>query len=143
MEKAVPVSVGGLTPLAKLLGNNWRRVALTCAIFNIENLVNLAQPFVLGRAINGLLKGEYAALLLLVGQHLSHLLISTTRRMYDTRAFTAVYTETATSLVSRQRDARLDVSTVAARSALSRELVEFFEHDLKGVFAFVYGLIGA
>jgi ABC-type multidrug transport system fused ATPase/permease subunit len=63
--------------------------------------------------------------------------------MYDTRAFTAIYTEAATSLVCRQRDAGAGVSTVAARSALSRELVEFFEHDMKAVFAAAYGVIGA
>src|SRR5262249_21234824 len=35
------------------------------------------------------------------------------------------------------------VSTVAARSALSHELVQFFEHDLKAVFASAYGVVGA
>src|SRR5262249_31472823 len=74
---------------------------------------------------------------------LSHLVIATARRMYDTRTFTAIYSETVTRLVCQQRDAGMDVSTVAARSSLARELVNFLEDDLKGVFASVYGVIGS
>jgi len=48
-----------------------------------------------------------------------------------------------TRLVCRQRDAGVGVSTVAARSGLSRELVDFFEHHLKAVFSSIYGVIGA
>src|SRR5262245_57526820 len=63
--------------------------------------------------------------------------------MYDTRAFTAIYTDTVTRLVCRQRGAGVGVSTVAARSGLARELVNFLEHELKAAFASVYGVIGA
>jgi hypothetical protein len=142
-QDPVQVAEGGLKSLARLFRANWRRVALTYALYNVESLLSLAQPSVLGLAINGLLRSEYGGLALLVGQHLAHLFVSTARRMYDTRAFTAIYTDTATRLVCRQRDAAVGVSTVAARSALSRELVEFFEHDLKAVFASAYGVIGA
>jgi hypothetical protein len=128
--------------LVRLFRANWRPLVLTYALFNVENLLGLAQPFVLGLAINGLLRAEYGVLALLAGQHLALLFVSTARRMYDTRAFTAIYTDTATGLVCRQRDAGVGVSTVAARSSLSRELVDFFEHELKGVFASVYGVIG-
>jgi hypothetical protein len=134
---------GGLTPLTRLFQDNWRRVTLTYVLYNVENLLTLAQPLVLGLAINGLLRSEYGSLALLVGQHLAHLFVSTARRMYDTRAFTAIYTDSATRLVCRQRDSGVGVSTVAARSALSHELVQFFEHDLKAVFASAYGVIGA
>jgi ABC-type multidrug transport system fused ATPase/permease subunit len=126
-----------------LFRDNWRPVTLTYILFTVENLLNLVQPFVLGRAINSLLRAEYGGLAWLVGQHLTHLFVSTARRMYDTRAFTAIYTETATRLVSRQREAGVGVSMVAARSALSRELVDFFEHHLKAVIAAVFGVIGA
>jgi ABC-type multidrug transport system fused ATPase/permease subunit len=48
-----------------------------------------------------------------------------------------------TRLVCGQRGAGVGVSTVAARSGLSRELVNFFEHDLKAVFASIFGVLGA
>jgi hypothetical protein len=62
--------------------------------------------------------------------------------MYDTRAFSAIYADTATRLVCIQRDAGVGVSQVAARSSLSRELVDFFEYELKGLFSSAYGVIG-
>jgi hypothetical protein len=45
---------GGLEPLVRLFRANWRRVTLTYFLFNLESLLNLAQPSVLGLAINGL-----------------------------------------------------------------------------------------
>src|SRR5262249_30224793 len=116
---------------------------LTYALYNAESLLSLAQPFVLGLAINGLLRAEYTGLIVLLWQHLTHLTVSTARRIYDTRTFTAIYSDTATRLVCRQREAGVGVSSVAARSALSRELVDFFEHDLKAAFASAYGVVGA
>ena len=136
-------AVGELTPLVRLFRANWRPLTLTYALYNVENLLNLAHPLVLGVAINGLIRSEYAGVALLVGQHLAHLFVGTARQMYDTRAFTAIYTETVTRLVCRQRDAGVGVSTVAARSGLARELVNFLEHELKAAFASVYGVIGA
>jgi ABC-type multidrug transport system fused ATPase/permease subunit len=136
-------AAGELAPLVRLLRANWRPLLLTYALYNVENLLNLAHPLVLGMAINGLIRSEYWGLALLVGQHLTHLFVGTVRQMYDTRAFTAIYTETATRLVCRQRDAGVGVSTVAARSGLSRELVDFLEHHLKAVFSSIYGVIGA
>jgi len=139
----VQTARGGVTPLVRLFLDNWRPISFTYALFNVENLLNLFEPFVLGLAINSLLRAEYWGLALMVGQHLARLFVGTARQMYDTRAFSAIYTDTATRLVCRQRDTGLGVSTVAARSALSRELVEFFEHNLKAVFASAYGVIGA
>jgi hypothetical protein len=98
-------AAGELTPLVRLFRAKWRPLLLTYALYNVENLLNLAHPLVLGMAINGLIRSEYRGLALLVGQHLAHLFVGTARHMYDTRAFTAIYTETVTRLVCRQRDA--------------------------------------
>ena len=144
MQEQVTVRTAGeLGPLVRLCRANWRSLTLTYVLYNVENLLNLAHPFVLGVAINGLIRSEYGGVGLLVGQHLGRLFVGTARYMYDTRAFTAIYTETVTCLVCRQRDDGVAVSTVAARSGLARELVNFLEHDLKAAFASVYGVIGA
>ena len=142
-EQGTVRAAGELTPLVRLLRAHWRPLLLTYALYNVENVLSLAHPLVLGVAINGLIRSEYWGLALLVGQHLAHLFVGTARQMYDTRAFTAIYTETVTRLVCRQRDAGVGVSTVAARSALSREMVDFLEHHLKAVFSSIYGVVGA
>jgi hypothetical protein len=119
------------------------RILLTYALFNLENLLRLAQPLVLGWAINDLLQGSYRGLWWFIGQHLAHLAIGTFRQMYDTRAFTAIYTDLATRLVSEQRACGVEVSRVAARSAMSRSYVEFFEHYMPMVIRAMYSVIGA
>lgn len=136
-------AAGKLTPLVRLFRANWRPLTLAYALYNVENILDLARPLVLGVAINGLIRSEYAGVALLVGQHLARLFAGTARQMYDTRAFTAIYTDTVTRLVCRQRGAGVGVSTVAARSGLARELVDFLEHELRFVFASAYGVIGA
>lgn len=129
--------------LRTLFWANRRRMLLTYGLFNIENLLRLAQPFVLGWAINDLLRGATFGLWLFVAQHLAHLAIGTFRQMYDTRAFTGIYTDLATRLVVDQRRRAIDVSRVAARSALSREYVEFFERYVPMILRSGYSVVGA
>ena len=129
--------------LGGLFRHNRRRMLLTYALFNLENLLRLAQPLVLGWAINGLLAGSYRGLVWFIGQHLAHLAIAMFRQMYDTRAFTAIYTDLATRLVSEQRSQGLELSIVAARSAMSRNYVEFFELHVPMVIRAMYSIVGA
>jgi hypothetical protein len=119
------------------------RILFTYGLFNLENMVRLAQPVALGLAIDGLLSSSYRGLLILIVQHMSHLLISLARQIYDTRAFTSIYTDIVTDLVLKQRQREVDVSSVAARSALSREFVDFFEQDIPTVLQSVYSMVGA
>lgn len=133
-------------PLASVLRSIFRtarwRLALTYTLFNLENILRLVQPLVIGWAINDLLRSQWWGTGALVVQHLSHLAISTFRRMYDTRAFTGIYTDLATKLVCEQRASQVGVSQVAARSALSREFVDFFERDVPTLVRGLYSIGG-
>ncbi len=122
--------------------HRWR-ILLTYGLFTLENVLRLAQPYALGLAINDLLRSSSFGLTILVGQHLGYLLVGSVRRVYDTRAFTTIYTRLATRLVLDQRDRAVDVSCVAARSALSRAFVDFFERDVPTVMRAVYSVAGA
>ncbi len=119
------------------------RILLTYGLFNTENLLQLAQPFVLGLAINDLLRCSGRGLLLLCAQHLSMLVLSVSRRAYDTRAFSGIYADLATRFVLEQKGRGVEVSRLTARSALSRQVVEFFEHDIPFVFQSLYAVVGA
>src|SRR5262245_37929158 len=141
--KSEPASPSRAGVLAGLVGAYKGRLLITYALFNLENLLRLAQPWVLGLAINGLMHSSYVELIVLVVQHLAHLLVGTLRRMYDTRAFTSIYTELATGLVGDQRGRKVAVSRVAARSALSREFVEFLERHVPVLFRSSYSVVGA
>lgn len=119
------------------------RLLLTYVLFNVENVLRMLQPLVIGVAINGLLQESYTGVWLLVGQHMSHLLIGTLRQMYDTRVFTRIYTEMATGMIVAQRAQQVETSRVAARSALSRSYVDFFERYVPLVIRSAYSIVGA
>src|SRR5262245_26813120 len=136
-----------------LIGPTWRlwsifsayrwRILATYALFNLENLLRLAQPLVLGWAIHDLLHSSALGLAIFFGQHVLYLAIASARRLYDTRCFTRIYADLATGLVLDQRRRKVEVSRVAARSALSREVVDFFERDMVVVIYCLYSVIGA
>lgn len=143
---AAPKQVEHVRPsamLRSLFRQHRGRLLLTYGLFNVENLLRLAQPFVLGWAINGLLRGSYVGLLAFTGQHLTHLMIGTFRRRYDTRAFTDIYTQLATGVIVQQRQNQVDVSRVTARSALSRAYIGFFEQDVPWGIRAAYSVVGA
>jgi len=132
-----------LHSLRALFAANRGRILLTYILFNGENLLRLAQPFVLGLAINDLLQGRTTGLLLFVVQHLAHLVVGSFRQMYDTRTFTGIYADLASRLVESQRASQVEVSRIAARSSLSREYVDFFERSVPIMIRGLYSVAGA
>ena len=119
------------------------QILFTYLLFVVENLLLLAQPLVIGIAINDLFASSYRGLLLFLGQHSLHLAIGTTRQMYDTRVFTRIYTEVAGGLVLQQRRSGVATSSVVARSTLSREFVDFFERHVPIVMKSLFSIVGA
>ena len=119
------------------------RIALTYALFAVENLLRLAQPLLIGWAINDLLQSSFLGLMVFGVGQVAHMAIRVGRQMYDTRAFTGIYSEKAGELVLGQRAENVDVSTVAARSALARDFVEFFERHVPIVIQALFSLVGA
>ena len=107
---------GGQPTLRSLFAVYRLRILFTYALLNLENLAHLAQPWALGLAINDLTRGSYGGLLLFAAQHLGYILLSAWRRVYDARAFTAIYADLATRLVLRQRRLGVEVSQVATRA---------------------------
>jgi len=118
-------------------------LGLTYGLFNVENILRLLQPLVLGMAINDLLRGGYGGLLLFAVVHAAHMALRLARQMFDTRVFTAIYTDGASELVSEQRARNVEVSRVAARCAMSRQYVEFLERHVPMIVRSLYSIVGA
>jgi ABC-type multidrug transport system fused ATPase/permease subunit len=119
------------------------RILPTYALFTLENLLRLAQPLVMGWAVHDLLRSSMYGLAIFFGQHALYLALGAARRVNDTRCFTRIHADLAAGLVLDQRRRQVEVSRVAARSALSREIVDFFERDVTVVLYIVYSVIGA
>ncbi len=136
-EVSTPLSIRSI-----FRAHRWRLILIN-VLFNFENLLKLAQPLVLGLAINDLLTGSYVGLIVLVVQHLTHLAVSRGRQRYDTRVYNGIYTGIATELIAEQRTNNVEVTRVAARSALARHYIEFFELYVPMVVKSAYSVIGA
>jgi ABC-type multidrug transport system fused ATPase/permease subunit len=118
------------------------QLALTYTLSGLELLGTLLRPYFLGEAVNDLLKSSYQGLIILSIQHFVWLLIGTFRHAYDTRTYTAIYTDLVKRILSRNYDAN-DVSKLSAHSTLAREFVDFLEYDFYYVLAAVFDIFGA
>jgi ABC-type multidrug transport system fused ATPase/permease subunit len=130
-------------PLRAIFGNYRGRILVTYAITFLENLFELTYPSVTGLAVNDLLKHTYAGLGILLGVWLLHTATGVFRQTYDTRVFTSIYTDLAARTVVEQKEMGVSTSQIVARSALSREFVNFFERDIPATVNSVFGLLGA
>jgi ABC-type multidrug transport system fused ATPase/permease subunit len=63
--------------------------------------------------------------------------------MYDTRIYTQVYNDIVEDTIVRQRKAGIEATSVAARSAMSREFVSFFETDVPVVITSLIHIFGS
>lgn len=135
-------AAGGPSALEALRLYQWR-IALTYALTLIEDLLELSYPWATGIAINGVLEGhmEYAAPLIVAWTARST--IGLIRRMYDTRLYTQVYNHIVEMTILRQRRAGVPSTRVAARSAMSREFVTFFEKDVAVLVTTLVGIFGS
>lgn len=119
------------------------RIAFTYAVMLMETVFEVLYPFTLGLAINGLLAGDgFAAVLPFGIMWLAHICSATFRQMYDTRLFTRIYSLVAGNLIIRQRSQGGSTSAVAARSAMAREAIDFFEFEIPTVVTALVNLLG-
>ena len=133
---------GGCRVIPAIFRANVGSITLTYLLFAAENVLNVVEPYVLGLAIDGLLGGSYEALRWFAGQHLANLVIGVARRAYDTRMFGRIHADLVTQLVLEHRQRDVEVTRVVARSALSREFVEFFENQVPIVIQTAFLTIG-
>jgi ABC transporter transmembrane region len=132
----------GLSILRTIFRKHRGPIALTYSLFVLENALTTAHPFALGLAIDGLIGRSYGGLAVFAALQTGHLLIGMSRRAYDTRMFSRIQAELATRLVIDQRRRNVEVTRIAARSALSREFADFFEHYVPVVIQTVFLMVG-
>jgi ABC-type multidrug transport system fused ATPase/permease subunit len=122
--------------------NRWRLI-FTYTLILAENLARLYYPVVTGHAINTLLAGHYDGLVLFVVFWIARMGTGAWRRVYDTLTFTRIYADLATRVVKKQRSSSVPLSKIIARSALSKEFVDFFERDTPLIFRTAVAVVGS
>lgn len=119
------------------------KISTTFLLLILENAFKVLQPLVLGIAINDLINKSNKGLLIFGGLYLAGFLVGVIRRYYDTRAYTFIYTNIASEIAQIQNEKQVEVSAIAARSALVKELVDFFEQDITQGFTSAISVVGA
>jgi len=128
--------------LKNIFSKHKYQLMITYVLFTIETIGGLLRFYFFGEAVNGIIKGSYNELLVLVAVHLIYLVVGTIRHMYDTRTYTAIYTSLVTKLLSRNVSGR-NISRLSAHSTLAREFIDFLEQDLVYVLEAIFNLAGS
>jgi ABC-type bacteriocin/lantibiotic exporter with double-glycine peptidase domain len=121
----------------------WKQIGLTYLLYTLEEGLHLLYPFALGFSIDALLQGNARGILMIAGQHGGWLIVSTLRKVYDTRLFTKMYTDLVTQIIGQQQAQGVADSKVIARASLSHQLVDFFETDITSLLTSFYSIIGS
>jgi hypothetical protein len=119
------------------------RIAFTYTLTVIEDLLELSYPWATGLAINGLLAHDYRMIAPVMIAWVLHIVVGCGRQMYDTRLYTKIYNTVVIDTVLRQRQSGIEPTKVAARSAMSREFVTFFETDMPVALSTTISLVGS
>lgn len=114
--------------LRALIRCNRRRVSATWCLVLVENLLLASIPLFIGLTIDGLQEGNIDDLVSLFVVLMLLTLISVARRVYDTRVYGSMKVELGLE-VDRLNHA-LPLSVRSARLDMSRELVDFLEHQV-------------
>lgn len=119
------------------------RIGVTYGLNIVEDLLELSYPWATGLAIDGLLEAKWIYAAPIVVAWTLRATIGTFRKMYDTRVYTQVYNAVVIDTILRQRRAGILTTGVAARSAMSREFVTFFEKDVPVIATAAVGIVGS
>jgi len=103
----------------------------------------LLYPLLAGFAINAIISGRTWHAVLYAAMVFTMWAIGAARRSVDTRTFARIYAELAVPVIVAQRSENQSASTIAARVALSREFVDFFEKHLPVLITSLASMTGA
>ena len=145
LKNAAPAAVSNsAVKTLKLLGQRHsRKLILTFLLVAAENITLLLYPLLAGFAINAIVTGQALHAVLYAVMVFVMWAIGAARRSIDTRTFARIYAELAVPVIIAQREEQHSASTIAARVALSREFVDFFEKHLPVLVTSVASIIGA
>ena len=115
----------------------------TFALLGLENALQVAEPLVLGLAIDALLQQNWRGFLILCAVEAGILIVGVLRRLYDTRVYTKVYAEVGGQVVKVEQAKDAPMTQVSARANLVKEVVDFFEHDLPMAATSIIGVVGS
>lgn len=116
-------------------------ILVTYFVLAFENLIFALYPFLFGRAIDGLLSGNYEFFNFYIGIFLVGIMVGVFRRVFDTRIFAKVWLKVGTNVISSLMSKDVESSKIITRASLSTRYVDFFEFYIPNAFRGFVSLI--
>ncbi|OOF45689.1 hypothetical protein BKK51_05770 [Rodentibacter trehalosifermentans] len=143
MIRVEQINFGALDNIKSIAKNNKKRLFFTFGFVALENILFITYPLFGSFAVNAMMSGNVALSLTYSLVVFIIWTIGAARRAVDTRAFARIYAELAVPVILNQREKGLDKSAIAARVALSRQFVDFFEQHLPTLIMSGFSIMGA
>lgn len=105
-------------------------ILVTFSLVVIENLIFIAQPYLIGRTVDGLIAGDYTKLKVYIAVALGYVCVTTTRMSYDDRTYARIRARLSIETVVHQQRAKCSLSETSERTVLCDEILSFFEGGL-------------
>lgn len=121
----------------------WGSILVTLGLIVFSTALWLLQPYLLGRAIDGLVADEWRQTLELGVVQALVIVIGASRRYYDTRVYTRIYRAIGAETVAASQAVGLPVTTLTARANMLREIVRFFELRVPAALRSAINLVGS
>lgn len=121
----------------------WASIIVTFLLIIVSSGLWLVQPFLLGVAIDGMTKGQWMGVAGLAALQAVALVVGAARRLYDVRVYTRIYRDIGAETLAASHAAGVELTRVAARASMLREVVTFFEFRLPATLRSFLDLIGS
>ncbi|MBR3426065.1 MAG: hypothetical protein IKG79_08520, partial [Neisseriaceae bacterium] len=122
---------------------HYRKLIITFFLVILENISFMLYPVFGSFAINKILAGEVQIALIYIFVIFGIWFVGAVRRKIDTAAFSRIYAHLAVNIILNERQSINNTSTTAARVALSREFINFFEHSFPILFTSIISIVGS
>lgn len=118
----------------------WKILIIYAYVF-FTQVFYLAEPYILGKAIDGVLVKEYKFIIILLGIFLAENLLMYKRMVYDTKVYVQIYNEIVFDYLKRDEDS--DASSKIARTELTNNFINFLENDLQYFIMALMSIVGS
>jgi len=106
----------------------------------LAQLIFLAEPYILGKTIDGLLVNNYFWIFVFLGIELVGNLFWYKRMVYDTKVYTKMYNQLIFEYLEQDKDS--DVSAKLARTDLAQSIIHFLEWDMHYYIMSIITIVG-
>lgn len=107
----------------------------------IAQLLFLVEPFVLGKAIDGLLVKDYLWLIIFLVIGILHNVFMYKRMVFDTKVYTKMYNDIIFRFLKHNKDA--ETSVKIARTDLTNYVINFLENDIHYFVMALINIVGS